>query len=153
MNGPKPSHRYLYGAVHKRRRQLGEGVKNWSKLPTLGYVLRKLPTWRSGGQKSGKIADVVYGWSLIWVMNHGFVNVKFTIYVRTTVQQQDITTATTHLSNHNSTLRMLNLVFEPSNNRSVSQSCISMTSLLKHTVAQPKICRLCLLGLLQLKVS
>ena len=72
-------------------------------------------------------------------MNHGFVNVKFTIYVRTTVQQQDITTATTHLSNHNSTLRMLNLVFEPSNNRSVSQSCISMTSLLKHTITQPKI--------------
>ena len=57
--------------------------------------------------------------------------------------------ATTHLSNHNSTLRMLNLVFEPSNNRSVSQSCISVTSLLQHTVVNPTICRVCLLGLPQ----
>ena len=39
------------------------GVKNGSKLQT--DSTKKLPTWGGGGVKSGKIADVVYGWSLI----------------------------------------------------------------------------------------
>ena len=37
-------------------------VKNWSKLVT--DSTKKMPTWGRGCQKSGKIADVVYGWSL-----------------------------------------------------------------------------------------
>ena len=40
----------------------GGGVKNWSKLSA--DSIKKLPTWGRGCQKSGKIADVVYGWSL-----------------------------------------------------------------------------------------
>ena len=47
-------------AVHKRRRQL-EGVKNWSKLPM--DSIKKTADRGRGCQKSGKIADVVYGWS------------------------------------------------------------------------------------------
>ena len=38
-----------------------EVIKNWSKLPM--YITKKLPT--GGGQKSGKIVDVVYGWYII----------------------------------------------------------------------------------------
>ena len=41
----------------------GEGVKNWSKLPT-NSTNKKLPTWEAWCQKFKKIADVVYGWSL-----------------------------------------------------------------------------------------
>ena len=46
---------YFYLEIHKPRRQLGGGgVKNWTKLPP----------WERGFQKSGKITDIVYGWSL-----------------------------------------------------------------------------------------
>ena len=38
---------------------VGNWVKNWSKLPT--DSTKKLPTWGRGCQKSGKIADIVYG--------------------------------------------------------------------------------------------
>ena len=41
----------------------GGGVKNYSKLPTDSS--KKLPTWGRVVSKSGKIADVVYGWSLM----------------------------------------------------------------------------------------
>ena len=34
---------FTLGAVHKRRWQLGEGVKNWSKFPM--NSTKKLPTW------------------------------------------------------------------------------------------------------------
>ena len=52
-----------YGAVHKRRRQLGRG--RGQKLVKLSAdSIKKLSTWGRGRQKSGKIADVVYGWSL-----------------------------------------------------------------------------------------
>ena len=51
------------GTIHKRHRQLGGGRgQNWSKLTT--DSTKKLPTWGRGCQKSGKIANVVYGWSL-----------------------------------------------------------------------------------------
>ena len=46
----------------------GEGVKIWSKL--LMDSTKKLPTWGRGCQKSGKIADVVYGWSLILFISY-----------------------------------------------------------------------------------
>ena len=55
------------GAVHKQRRKLGgRKGKNWSKLPT--DSTKKLPTWGRGCQKSGKIANVVYGWSLLLIL-------------------------------------------------------------------------------------
>ena len=41
----------------------GEGVKNWSKLPT-DSAKKTVDMGEGGCQKSGKIADVVYGWSL-----------------------------------------------------------------------------------------
>ena len=39
----------------------GGGVKNWSKLPM--DSIKKTADRGRGFQKSGKIADVVYGWS------------------------------------------------------------------------------------------
>ena len=40
----------------------GGGVKNWSKLPM--DSIKKTADRGRGCQKSGKIADVIYGWSL-----------------------------------------------------------------------------------------
>ena len=54
---------FMKGAIHKQHRQLGwEGVKNWSKLST--DSTKNCRHEEGGCQKSGKIADIVYGWSL-----------------------------------------------------------------------------------------
>ena len=41
----------------------GRGVKNWSKLPT--STTKNCRYGEGGGQKSGKITDIVYEWSLL----------------------------------------------------------------------------------------
>ena len=55
------------GAVHKQRWPLvGGGIKNWSKLPT--DSTKKLLLLGRGCQKSGEIADIVYGWPLMLII-------------------------------------------------------------------------------------
>ena len=50
-------------AVHKRRRQLGGGKGSKIGQNCRRIVLKNCRKERGGCQKSGKIVDVVYGWS------------------------------------------------------------------------------------------
>ena len=52
------------GAVHKRRRQLGGGKGSKIGQNCRQIVLKNCRHEGGGYQTSGKIADVVYGWSL-----------------------------------------------------------------------------------------
>ena len=57
---------YCLGTVHKKCWQLGGGVGSTICQNCQRIVLKN---WQNGGegcQKSGKIADIVYGWSLLW---------------------------------------------------------------------------------------